>query len=179
MAAWQSLWILPVLSRAPSTLRFALEKLVGETRERTQVGPATADIRGDGNWGAVAGHLTMMWHRKTQGLARRNRALEAFIRRFTSTERVAVFVWCWIVIAAVAATVFLAFYQATWMHRGGIGSTGLFAALIGFGCALWWTIRVRRMRCVLALLGSLIPLSIWSWILYCATIGQDVFPSAR
>ena len=50
--------------------------------------------------------------------------------------------------------------------RGPSGGVGIMAALIGSGVAVWFSIRARDRRLVLAASVSVLLLAFWCWVIY-------------
>ncbi len=70
-----------------------------------------------------------------------------------------------IVVSVIAALAFLLGRQYSEV-RGVAGAMGLTAALMGSGVAVWFSIRARNRRLLIAALLSILPLAIWGWQIY-------------
>ena len=73
-------------------------------------------------------------------------------------------VGCLIVSALAALTLLLGSHIPS--VRGPSGGLGIMAALIGSGVALWFSIRARDRRLVIAASFSVVLLAFWCWVIY-------------
>lgn len=91
---------------------------------------------------------------------------------WTQTDHVAwVIYFTFIIQSLIAVPIYVAFHV-----RAVAGPVGVMSAFMGFGCALWWSIRVRQQSTKLALIVSLVPFVLWIWLLYCAVYDLPLWP---
>jgi hypothetical protein len=70
-----------------------------------------------------------------------------------------------IVVSVLAALAFLVGGHVASV-RGPAGGVGIMAALFGSGVALWFAVRARNRRLVVAAVISVLPLAFWCWVIY-------------
>jgi len=75
-----------------------------------------------------------------------------------------VVIWC-IALSSLAALAWL-FFGHVEDVRGAAGGIGGMTAITGSGVAIWFSIRSRDKRFVVAALLSVLPLAFWCWTIY-------------
>jgi F0F1-type ATP synthase assembly protein I len=90
---------------------------------------------------------------------------EPAVRVPLSPEILRRFVFIHTGVSSVAAVAFLLFRDVSWV-RGAAGGVGIMSALIANGVAIWFAIRARNFKLVVAAVASALPLAFWTWVIF-------------
>lgn len=91
--------------------------------------------------------------------------MSSVLHRTITPQSVFLIVLGHIALSLAAGCLFFLFHHVTGI-RGICGALGFLSALAGGGVALWSSFRIRAGFCFGAAILSLLPLALWSWVVY-------------